>query len=202
LAWANELFPDERGNPPAACLLNGTPEDHTNFNQSGAATVSDVVEFSHFMRFLAPPTPSTDGISGNPSATSIQNGRNLFGQIHCDTCHAPALQTGNSSLTPGLSNQTVALFSDLLVHNMGSGLADNISQGSAGPDEFRTAPLWGPGQRIFFLHDGRSGPANGGLVHAIEQRSSNGSEANSVILLYHQLSPQQKQDLLNFLRSL
>jgi CxxC motif-containing protein (DUF1111 family) len=85
---------------------------------------------------------------------------------------------------------------------MGSGLADNISQGSAGPDEFRTAPLWGLGQRIFFLHDGRSGPDNGGLVHAIEQHSSNGSEANGVIFLYNKLTQQQKQDLLNFLRSL
>ena len=85
---------------------------------------------------------------------------------------------------------------------MGTGLADNISQGSAGPDEFRTAPLWGLGQRLFFLHDGRATPANGGLVTAIQDHASNGSEANAVIGLYHQLSDQQKQDLLNFLRSL
>lgn len=198
----NELFPNERGTPSTACTLNATPEDATNFNSSGDAILSDVVEFSHFMRFLAPPTPSAAGIPGNPPASSIQNGQTLFSQIHCDTCHTPAMQTGNSSLTPGLSNQTAALFSDLLVHNMGSGLADNISQGNAGPDEFRTAPLWGLGQRIFFLHDGRSGPDNGGLVHAIEQHSSNGSEANGVIFLYNKLTQQQKQDLLNFLRSL
>ena len=85
---------------------------------------------------------------------------------------------------------------------MGTGLADNVSQGSAVPDEFRTAPLWGLGQRIFFLHDGRSGPANGGLVRAIEQHASSGSEANAVISNFNQLSTQQKQDLLNFLRSL
>jgi CxxC motif-containing protein (DUF1111 family) len=114
----------------------------------------------------------------------------------------PALQTFTSSFTPGLSNQTAALFSDLLVHHMGSGLADNISQGSAGPDEFRTAPLWGLGQRIFFLHDGRSSPANGGLVNAIQRHSSNGSEANNVISLFNQLTSQQQQELLNFLRSL
>jgi CxxC motif-containing protein (DUF1111 family) len=198
----NELFPNERGNPPAACQLNPTPEDATNFDANGYLITSDVVEFSHFMRFLAPPAPSTAGISGNPPASSIQNGRALFSQIHCDTCHTPALQTASSKLTPGLSNQTVPLFSDLLVHNMGSGLADNISQGSAGPDEFRTAPLWGLGQRIFFMHDGRSTPANGGLVHAIQQHSSNGSEANSVINQFNSLTSQQKQDLLNFLRSL
>jgi CxxC motif-containing protein (DUF1111 family) len=58
------------------------------------------------------------------------------------------------------------------------------------------------GQRIFFLHDGRSGPSNGGLVNAIQQHASNGSEANGVINLYNRLSQQQQQDLLNFLRSL
>jgi CxxC motif-containing protein (DUF1111 family) len=198
----NELFPNERSNPPAACLLNPTPEDETNFDQSGAQIPSDVVEFSHFMRFLAPPTPSTQGIPGNPPASSIQNGQGVFSQIHCDTCHTPVLQTGTSHLTAGLSNQNAALYSDLLVHNMGSGLADNVSQGSAGPDEFRTAPLWGLGQRIFFLHDGRATPANGGLVHAVQQHASNGSEANNVISLFNELTQQQKQDLLNFLRSL
>jgi len=85
---------------------------------------------------------------------------------------------------------------------MGSGLADNVSQGAAGPDEFRTAPLWGLGQRLFFLHDGRATPANGGLVTAIRAHSSPGSEATGVINLFQQLSKQQKQDLLNFLRSL
>ena len=198
----NELFPDERGTPPAACLINPTPEDSTNFDASGNQIPSDTVGFSTFMRFLAPPAPSSQGIPGNPSASSIQNGRALFSQIHCDTCHTPALQTAASKLTPGLSKQTAALYSDLLVHNMGSGLTDNVSQGSAGPDEFRTAPLWGLGQRIFFLHDGRSGPANGGLVNAIQQHASSGSEANAVISNFNQLSTQQKQDLLNFLRSL
>jgi CxxC motif-containing protein (DUF1111 family) len=198
----NELFPNERANPPASCLLNPTPEDATNFSQSGDQIPSDIVEFSNFMRFLAPPTPSTTGIPGNPPITSIQNGQALFSQIHCDSCHTSALQTAASSFTPGLSKQTAALFSDLLVHHMGTGLADNVTQGSAGPDEFRTAPLWGLGQRIFFLHDGRSGPANGGLVNAIEQHASSGSEANTVVGFFNRLSAQQQQDLLNFLRSL
>jgi CxxC motif-containing protein (DUF1111 family) len=198
----NELFPNERGNPPVSCLMNPTPEDSTNFSQSGDQIPSDIVEFSHFMRFLAPPVPSTTGIPGDPTAASIQNGQAVFNQIHCSTCHAPSLPTSASSLTTGLSKQTAALFSDLLVHHMGSGLADNVTQGSAGPDEFRTAPLWGLGQRIFFLHDGRSGPANGGLVNAIQQHASNGSEANNVVSLFNHLSPQEQQDLLNFLRSL
>lgn len=170
------------------------------FDESGTELPSDVVAFAVFMRFLAAPTPSVKGITGNPSASSIANRKTLSSQIHCDTCHTPCLKTNPSKISPSLSNQTAALYSDLLVHNMGSGLADIISQGSAGPDEFRTAPLWGLGQRIFFLHDGRSGPANGGLVHAIAQHASSGSEANRVNSLYNNLTSQQKQDLLNFLR--
>lgn len=198
----NELFPDERSRPPASCLFNPTPEDSTNFPASGATILSDVVAFSNFMRFLAPPAPSVDGIPGNPSPQSIANGQALFSQIHCTMCHTPSMQTTNSSFTPSLSNQTAGLYSDLLVHHMGSGLADNISQGSAGPDEFRTAPLCGVGQRLFFLHDGRATPANGDLLTAIQDHAGPRSEANSVIHLFQALSNQQKQDLLYFLRSL
>ncbi len=81
---------------------------------------------------------------------------------------------------------------------MGSGLADQISQGQAADDEFRSAPLWGVGQRIFFLHDGRA--AN--LIEAIEQHASDGSEANTVIGNFNALPRASQQDLLNFLRSL
>ena len=198
----NELFPEERSAGPAACHPNPTPEDKTNFAASGAGIPSDLVGFAAFMRFLAPPAPSSRGIPNSPSAASIADGRAVFSQIHCDMCHTPALQTATSSLSPGLNNQSAALFSDLLVHHMGAGLADRISQGSAGPDEFRTAPLWGVGQRLFFLHDGRATPANGGLLKAIQEHASSGSEANGVINLFQQRSDQDKQDLLNFLRSL
>jgi len=198
----NELFQTKRANPPAACLYNALPEDQTNFDSSGAAVTSDTVAFAMFSRFLAPPAPSAQGISNNPSTHSIQNGQAMFSAIGCTMCHTPSLQTAGSTFTAALSNQPANLYSDLLVHHMGSGLADNISQGAAAGDEFRTAPLWGVGQRVFFLHDGRSGPNNGGLVHAIQQHQSQGSEANRVISLYNRLSPQAQQDLLNFLRSL
>jgi CxxC motif-containing protein (DUF1111 family) len=92
----------------------------------------------------------------------------------------------------------VNLFSDLVIHNMGSGLSDGVSQGEAGPTEFRTAPLWGLGQRIFFMHDGRTS----NLLTAIRSHASSGSEANGVIANFAGLSEAQKQDLLNFLRSL
>jgi CxxC motif-containing protein (DUF1111 family) len=92
----------------------------------------------------------------------------------------------------------VNLWSDLLVHHMGEGLADGITQGGAGPDEFRTAPLWGVGQRVFFLHDGRTTD----LVKAIEAHNSRGSEASTIIERFNGLSIAQQQDIINFLRSL
>ena len=100
--------------------------------------------------------------------------------------------------SPALSNQPVNLFSDLLVHHMGQGLADGITQGAAGPDEFRTAPLWGVSQRVFFLHDGRTRD----LMAAIQAHSSQGSEANAVIQRFNGLNTGQQQDVLNFLRAL
>jgi CxxC motif-containing protein (DUF1111 family) len=153
------------------------------------------VAFADFMRLLDQPTPACTGSGCSPS---IQNGRHLFTDVvKCAACHTTSMKTGTSYVT-ALSNIDANLFSDLLVHNMGSGLADGVSQGNAGPDEFRTAPLWGLGQRLFFLHDGRTSD----LLKAIEAHSSPGSEANSVIRNFNSLSPTQQQDILNFLRSL
>lgn len=81
---------------------------------------------------------------------------------------------------------------------MGSGLSDGVTQGNAGPDEFRTAPLWGLGKRLFFLHDGRASD----LGAAIQAHQSNGSEANNVVSIYNALPSSDRQDILNFLRSL
>jgi CxxC motif-containing protein (DUF1111 family) len=103
-----------------------------------------------------------------------------------------------------LSRRPVNLYSDLLLHDMGPGLADGVSQGNANGNEFRTAPLWGLGQRIFFLHDGRTTD----LAEAIRAHRSGGSaqqpgsEANAVVDNYNALPETQKQYLLNFLRSL
>jgi CxxC motif-containing protein (DUF1111 family) len=97
-----------------------------------------------------------------------------------------------------MSNLTYSPYSDFALHHMGGGLSDGIRQGAAGPDQFRTAPLWGLGQRLFFLHDGRTSD----LIQAIQSHSSSGSEANVVIRRYNSLSSSQKQDLLTFLRSL
>src|SRR5262249_52001083 len=112
-------------------------------------------------------------------------------------CHAGSLTTGKSIMT-GQSNKAFQPFSDFAVHNMGSGLADNVSQGNANGMEFRTAPLWGVGQRVFFLHDGRTND----LYVAIQQHSSRGSEANEVIRNYNLLGLSDQQAVLNYLRSL
>jgi CxxC motif-containing protein (DUF1111 family) len=179
----NMVFPNSR-EASAACDTNNHPED-----------TDDVIQFATFMTLLAPPTPAAS--YGNVTAASIQHGHDLFVQTGCALCHTESLTTGASSIA-ALSHQTARLFSDLLVHNMGSGLADGVSQGNAGPDEFRTAPLWGLGQRIFFLHDGRTSD----LEDAIQAHASSGSEANTSIGVFNRLSEANKQDILNFLRSL
>ena len=195
---------------PASCLNlsgGGYPEDNSNPAQtSNALVLDDVSAFANFMRGLAPPPPGGVILNGQQvSQASINNGRSLFSAIGCATCHNPSPgNTQVSSSTPttsgvgSLSLSAVNAFSDIEIHHMGTGLADNVSQGTAGGDQFRTAPLWGLGQRIFLLHDGRTT----NLLSAIEAHQSNGSEATQGEENFDSLSASQKQDLLNFLRSL
>jgi CxxC motif-containing protein (DUF1111 family) len=217
----NELFGNERALAgTTGCGLNPTPEDNSNVRLSNgsltgtlSAMSSDLVNFAFFMRLSAPPAATT-------ATASEQNGKALFASIGCALCHSTTLQTAQSPY-PGQSGVTIHPYSDVALHHMSAGLADFVSQGAAGPDEFRTAPLWGVGQRIFFMHDGRSGPTNGGLTHAIRAHQSFSldviclfggsvgsdgvscaSEANAVVDNYGALAAGQKQDLLNFLRSL
>jgi len=189
----NENFPNEREEDPN-CATNGTPESDDTFNV-GSMGPSDITSFRAFMRFLDQPAPVSS--YGSVTAASIQNGSNLFALAGCSLCHTPSLATGSSG-TAALSHVQANLFSDLAVHHMGAALADGINQGTAGPDEFRSAPLWGLGQRIFFLHDGRTSD----LLQAIEDHASSGSEASRTVSLFNALSKSQKQDVLNFLRSL
>jgi CxxC motif-containing protein (DUF1111 family) len=189
----NENFQNEREEDPK-CVTNPTPESAEGF-AVGSMSPGDILSFMGFMKFLDQPTPACTGAA---CSASIQNGHKLFNDIGCALCHTETLMTGSSS-TAALSNKAAHLFSDVAVHHMGSGLADGVTQGSAGPDEFRTAPLWGVGQRAFFLHDGRTHD----LLQAILAHDSPGSEADAVIDIFQSvLSSSQKQDILNFLRSL
>ncbi|HKR85112.1 MAG TPA: di-heme oxidoredictase family protein [Terriglobales bacterium] len=193
---SNEAFPNERS-AVSGCAFNGSPEDATNMlNSVGSSTgtavemSSDVVNFALFMRLSAPPAPA-------PLTTSAQNGATLFNAIGCALCHTATLTTGPSRFT-GMSNVSYHPYSDFALHHMGSGLADGIVQGAAGSDQFRTAPLWGVGQRLFFMHDGRTSD----LLRAIRAHSSSGSEANAVVNNFNSLSATQIQNILIFLRSL
>jgi CxxC motif-containing protein (DUF1111 family) len=193
----NEAFPIERDETPS-CQFATTPNDVT----PSVGAISAIENFANFQRFLAPATPVTS--FSNVSATSIARGKQTFSNIGCALCHTPQLKTSANLAVKALRNQNVNLYSDVALHQMGPGLADDILQGGARGDEFRTAPLWGVGQRVFFLHDGRTNDLDDAIqAHASGGNSKFGpSEANAVINNYNRLSTGDQQDLLNFLRSL
>jgi CxxC motif-containing protein (DUF1111 family) len=169
----NALFPAERDAAPA-CDVVRDPEDH-----------EDIDLFADFMRLSAGPPRGPE------------TGREPFETAGCALCHTPSLAAGSSPVA-AIAGQRVELFSDLLVHRMGSGLADAVSQGLAGPDEFRTAPLWGVGQRRFLLHDGRTSD----LLTAIQAHASPGSEASASVAAFTRLPAPQRQAILDLLREL
>ncbi|HEX4602450.1 MAG TPA: di-heme oxidoredictase family protein, partial [Candidatus Angelobacter sp.] len=221
LGITNELFTNERTN--SGCATNATPEDNTHViiptgTNAGddASQISSLIEnFTIFMRLNAAAIPCdafTSQTTCQPLGASALRGQALFGTVvaaagttantgvGCVLCHTDLLRTTKSNLTP-LNNVEFHPFSDFALHHMGAGLADGISQGQAGIDEFRTAPLWGVGQRIFFLHDGRAN----NLVTAISLHASPCaagqvcSEANSVVAAFNNLTQAQQQDLIAFL---
>jgi CxxC motif-containing protein (DUF1111 family) len=182
----NDVMPDER-NGVSGCVFNALPEDT---HSAAANGISDLDAFVDAMRLSAPPTPV-------PLTQDTTEGKRQFDRVGCSLCHSETLTTVQSVFT-GMSNVTYHPFSDFALHHMGEDLADGVSQGVAGPDEFRTAPLWGVGQRLYFLHDGRTAD----LLEAIQEHRSRGSEANRVVRRFNDLTPEQQQSLLNFLRSL
>ena len=210
----NEVFPQSRDETPSCNQGVNEPNDvirtDTNdFRNQGFNNplhmVPDWLGFAIFMRELAGPDP----VAFSPSAL---RGQRLFGTdinnpgVGCFLCHTPVMTTGPRNETAALQNQQVHLYSDLLIHHMGSALADNITQGLAEGDMFRTTPLWGIGKRMFFLHDGRTSD----LLAAIEAHASNTtpdngyppSEAVTVIRRFEALTVAEKQEILDFLRSL
>ena len=209
---SDEAFPSENDESIPSCLppfpvsqgtnkTKGVPDDRNDTGEAPKTPVNfpgDLERFSLFMRFLAPPTPVA-------ATSSTTNGLAVFKRIGCNQCHTVSFKTPKSTIA-ALSNQTTTLYSDILVHHMGPLLADSVPQGQAAGDEFRTAPLWGIGQRFFFLHDGRTTD----IVQAILDHQSTGngtypdSEANTVINNFLNLKPTttDQQDLINFLRSL
>ena len=221
---SNDLFPAARSEDEHCNLAYepfDVPRSEPTLYDNPLKIMPAWLMFTEFMRLVDAPRPA-------PMTTVALRGRQLFFEVGCSLCHTPSLHTAGvaNPQTPAqeigshvgaLRGQTVNLYSDLLVHHMGANLADNIVQGEAGPDEFRTTPLWGLGQRLFFLHDGRTSDL---LVAIRDHRSeahSDGaanperdsaspsyrpSEASSVVFRFEQLSESDKQAILDFLRSL
>ena len=204
----NELFPTAtEENPDCNGPSKPEPNDVTRTGIDDSRNqafnnpkhlLADWMQFQMLMRFMDAPQP-------DPHPTvSAQTGRQVFNEIGCALCHTPQMRTAPVMNSDVLQDRPVNLFSDLLVHHLGARLADDIIQGSAGPDEFRTVPLWGVGQRMFFMHDGRTADLQAAInehfSHATAQYPA--SEANEVIENFRHLADAQQQSLLDFLRSL
>ncbi len=194
----NDINPNEINTTPG-CDFNSYPEDHVNFTVKFVAHNydGDPQDQSNFIRFLAPPQPVKTQTAGEKA------GQALFTSIGCVLCHTTSFTTPAAPV-PVLSNVQVNLFSDLLVHHMGPCHADNVVQGNVQGDEFRTAPLWGVSQRVFFMHEG----ATTDIVQAVEMHycAANStypaSEANAVVNAFNALTTAKQQQLINFLRSI
>jgi len=145
---------------------------------------SGVTAFENFMKFLAPLRPDLVPVSVPQ----------VFYETGCASCHVPVMETGGD--TPGIpAGIKVNLFSDLLLHRMGAGLADGIRQGEAEEDEFRTAPLWGLSHRDRFLHDGKSNKIEDAILR-------HGGQAQQARDKFVALPQAERDALLAFLNSL
>ncbi len=198
--------------------------------QKGAATcrtargTPDVSEtemerFSQYLGLLGVPAQRSL-LSGYPAGVfvpalhrvdpaQIANGSKIFAQANCSACHTPQLKTGNTHPLAELRNQVIHPYTDLLLHDMGPGLADTLPEGQAQPSMWRTQPLWGLGylpyvqagtvkgsaQSVRYLHDGRART----LLEAIEWHDGEGQKSR---LAFEALSTQDRADLLAFLNSL
>ena len=182
----NDVFPQESafGVSQAQmqrCDARPDPEDVRN----PLTRRRGIDNFEAFMKFLAP-------IARGPVDDIVRDGERIFQALGCAACHVPALATG-SSAHPLFNRRSVPLFSDLLLHDVGTG--DGIRQASAEPEEIRTPALWGLRLRRPFLHDGSAA-----TVEAAIGRHRN--EAELARRGFDQLSDNDRRRLLTFLSSL
>ncbi len=168
-----DAYWDPKADPEEAAGVNGA--------------LNDVDLFAEFMRFLAPPPRKA-------VTAEVTRGEAVFAQIRCAACHTPSMTTGPSTIA-ALSNKTVRLYSDLLLHDMGSDFNDGVRQSIAEGGEWRTAPLWGVSGRQFFLHDGRATTLDAAI-------RMHGGEALRMRQKYSELPAAKRADLLAFLNSL
>jgi len=151
-----------------------------------------------YTRLLAPPARRAW------QEPEVLQGRELFLELRCDSCHRPELVTGDGTgpgSLPELAGQTIRPFTDLLLHDMGPELADGVSEHAAAPSEWRTSPLWGLGLmarvngHLRLLHDGRAETIEEAILW-------HGGEAEASRKAYIQLSEGRRSALLRFLNSL
>ncbi len=155
-------------------------------------TVQNVV---FYLQTLKAPIPRID------KNTETTGGKQVFQKIQCAACHQPELKTGNSPIA-SLANKTFYPYTDLLLHDMGSGLDDGYTEGSAKSAEWRTPPLWGlglskksQGGNYFLMHDGRAKSIGEAIL-------LHGGEAQNSQKQYQALSQNEKTQLIQFLESL
>ncbi len=151
-----------------------------------ASGKSDIDHATDFMRFLAPPPML------RKDAAALA-GERVFAKAECTACHTPVLTTAPNAVA-ALSNKTLHLYSDLLLHDMGK-LGDGIAQEAAGRTEMRTAPLWGLRARTVFLHDGRAATVR----EAIEQHDGSAFASQR---RFKALSATEQAQLLTFLQTI
>jgi CxxC motif-containing protein (DUF1111 family) len=137
----------------------------------------------------------------NQESENVKRGQKLFDQARCAQCHIPELRTGDYPLLPALSKRTFRPYTDLLLHDMGPGLADGRPDFKAGPNDWRTAPLWGIGLSeqvngsTHLLHDGRA-------RNVLEAILWHGGEAKTSRDLFTGFTKAERDDLIAFVNSL
>jgi CxxC motif-containing protein (DUF1111 family) len=163
---------------PSACDVGADPEDDGN----------DVAAFADFMTLLAPlPAPER-----TPEA---RRGRRYFRRLKCNGCHTDKYRTSHVFPVAALRGLRVPIFSDLLLHDMGPGLADGITQENASGSEFRTAPLWGVRASAPYLHDGRAATLEAAVA-------AHGGEAQESVGRFLGLDADEVAALVAYLESL
>jgi CxxC motif-containing protein (DUF1111 family) len=184
----SEFLPFENRNPRSTVPVEAL--DRVVDPEIPAATVLAV---THYIRALAPPAPG-------PETALTKEGEALFTTVKCSSCHTPSLRTG-TSVIPALSNQTVQLYSDMLLHDMGDALADGRPDGVATGREWRTTPLWGLRLMRRFL-DGRALLMHDGRAKTIEEAILlHGGEAQAARDAFARLTDAQRRALLAFVES-
>lgn len=182
-----DFLPIENGHPQSG----GVVRDDAADPELPASVVQDVV---FYVRTLAPP-------ARGERTSSVLRGETVFNEVGCASCHVPSMRTGPNPVA-ALAGKNVVLYSDLLLHDMGPDLADNLNEGSATGTEWRTAPLWGLrlvgeflGGNPSYLHDGRASD----LTQAIQFHKG---EADSARTRFFLRTTSDRQALLDFLGSL